>query len=136
MREQQAQLEKKIYFWHNPRTNHILQGAGPRWDHLKLPGYDTIECKSAHEAELWSERLRLQDKQLEESNAYERELIESGMRADLRRELQFRLIHASNRLNAAMLEAALKQLDEQEAKGKVVRESWLHSEGYEEGHGQ
>lgn len=138
MRPQQAQLEKKIYFWHNARTDHIYQGAPPQYDKLRPPGYETIECKTAHEAELWSERLRQQDERWKQANDYERELIEGKMRQDLRTWIQRRLRNMSDSrnqsLNAAMLRHALKQLDALEEKGKTVRTSYLHSEGFEAGH--
>lgn len=130
----------KIYFWHNPRTDHILQGAGPLYDCMMPPGYERITCNHAHEAEAWSARLNSQDKRVAEMNDCERELFEGPMRADLRRELRRQLAdiekNKSKHIAAGLLEIALKQLDEQEAKGKTIRESWLHVEGYEHGHGE
>lgn len=128
-----AQMHTKIYFWHNPRTDHILQGAPPQFTFMMPPGYQCIECNHAHEAESWSARLNEQDKRIAEMTDYEREMIEGPMRADLRRELKTKIHQARNGINRMMLERALKELDKAEANGKTVRESYLHVEGFENG---
>lgn len=129
-----AQMAMKIYFWHNPRTDHIMQGAPPQFDHMIPPGYQRITCNHAHEAETWSQRLNAQDKRIAEMSDYEREMVEGPMRADLRRELRAKLLNARNGINRRMLEIALQKLDEAEEKGKTTRESYLHVEGFEHGH--
>ena len=125
-----AQLSVKVVFWHNPRTDHILQGAPERFE--PIFGYQKIICHHAHEAELWSARLCAQDKRVAEMNDYDRELFEGPMRADIRRELKQKMFRATG-LNYLLLERALLELDKAEAKGKTVRESYLHSEAYEHG---
>jgi hypothetical protein len=139
MREPYAQLEKKIYFWWNPRTQHIYQGAPPEFDSMRPFGYETITCNTAHEAELWSERLRQQDKVWDEANRQERDLIEGRIAADIRREINDKLSKLQRdslnpSFNAWFLKEALRRLDEFEKKGQFVRESYLHKEGYEDGH--
>ena len=135
-----AQMATKIYFWYNSRTQHIMQGAPPQFDHLKPMGYQTIECNHAHEAEMWSDRLRKQDQRITEMSDYEREQIEGPMREDLRKQIKGRLreleagIDTKNaRLNAMFMKKALHMLDEQEAKAKTVRQSYLHLEAFEHG---
>lgn len=97
-------------------------------------GYERITCSHTYEAEAWSVRLDAQDKRIAEMNDYQRELFEGPMRADLRRELRDKIHKARNGINRRMLEHALAQLDAAEARGKTIRESWLHVEGYEHGH--
>lgn len=133
IRPRQARIETKVFFWHNPRTEHILQGAGPQYDSMMPPGYVRITCDHAYEAEAWSARLNAQDKRIAEMNDYERECFEGPMRSDLRRELRHQIRHARNGINRRMLERAIEELDKAEAKGKTVRESFLHLEAYEEG---
>jgi hypothetical protein len=128
-----AQMGKKIYFWHNPRTDHIYQGAGPQFDSFMPPGYERITCNHAWEAERWSQRLRDQEKRIAEATDYERELIEGPMRVDLRAELNKKIKEARNGVNRRLLEVSLQKLNELEAKGKAVRESWLHVEAYTHG---
>lgn len=128
---QNAQLSTKIVFWYNPRTDHILQGAPERFE--PIYGYQKIICHHAHEAETWSARLCAQDKRIAEMNDYERERFEGPMRADIRRELRDRLHNARNGINRMLLEKALEELDKAETKGKTVRESFLHVEGFEHG---
>jgi hypothetical protein len=117
-----------------------MSGAPPRFDHMKPMGYDTIECNHAIEAEKWSARLTAQDKRIAEADDNERELIEGPMRADLRKEIVYKMQNPSpggdprrKRLNYQMLEFALKKLDEAEAHSKTKRESYLHVEAFESG---
>lgn len=133
VRSQQAQLGQKIYFWHNPKTDHIFQGAPPQFDAFRPPGYVTIECTSAHMAEQWSRRLADQDRRMAEMNDYEREMIEGPMRANLRRDAVELLRKTNNPLAARMLKYSIEQLDKQEEKGKTIRESYLHVEAFEHG---
>jgi hypothetical protein len=135
-----AQMATKIYFWHNPRTQHVMQGAPPQFDSMKPMGYQTIECNHAHEAEMWSERLRRQDQRITEMSDYEREQIEGPMRDDLRKQIKGRLreleagIDTKNaRLNALFMKKALQMLDQQEEKAKTIRQSYLHVEAFENG---
>ena len=130
-RPRNAQLGTKIVFWYNPRTDHILQGAPEHFE--PIYGYQKVVCHHAHEAETWSARLNAQDQRMAEMNDYEREMVEGPMRADIRRELTTKLRTASNRINAALLQRALDELDKAEAKGKTIRESYLHAEAYEHG---
>jgi hypothetical protein len=97
------------------------------------PGYERITCHHTHQAERWSARLNAQDKRVAEMNDYKRELFEGPLRADLRRELRAKIQNARNGINRRLLERAMEELDKCEAKGKTLRESWLHLEGYEEG---
>lgn len=130
---QNAQMSTKIYFWHNPRTDHILQGAPPQFRSMMPPGYQEIECGHAMDAERWSARLTAQDKRIAEMNDEEREAVEGPMRADLRRELEAGIRKASSSLNASMLRMALRQLDDAEANARTKRESYLHVEAFEHG---
>lgn len=130
-RSHNAQLSTKIVFWHNPNTDHILQGAPEHFE--PIFGYRKIVCHHAHEAETWSKRLNQQDKRMAEMTDYERELVEGPMRDDIRRELKEKLHHARNGVNRMMLERALYELEKSEAKGKTVRESYLHVEAFEHG---
>lgn len=127
-----AQLGTKIVFWFNPRTEHILQGAPEQFE--PIFGYQKVICHHALEAELWSARLCAQDKRIAEMDDYERELLEGPMRADIRRELMGKLHTARNGINRMMLERAVQELDKAEAKGKTVRESYLHAEAFEANH--
>jgi hypothetical protein len=128
---QNAQMAVKVIFWYNPRTDHILQGAPERFD--PIYGYQKIVCNHAHEAEAWSARLCAQDKRMAELNDLEREMVEGPMRADIRRELKDRIYKARDGLNKMLLERALQELEKAETRGKTVRESYLHQEGFEAG---
>lgn len=132
-----AQMSTKIYFWHNPRTDHILQGAPPRFDSLKPPGYLTVECNHAYEAESWSARLHEQDKRVKEMTEFERLQFEKPMIANLRHELETQLRNIEKNKNkaaaAALLKIQLKKLEEYEAKFYSKYESFMHVEAFEHG---
>ncbi len=135
---QNAQMRTKIVFWHDPIRDHILQGAPEMFDPPR--GYSKIVCNHAMEAEVWSARLRAQDKREAQMTDYEREQIEGPMRQRLREEVLEKLRNPSpggdarrKRLQVALLNQALKMLDEQEKHAKTIRESYLHLEAFEAG---
>lgn len=136
-----AQMSTKIYFWFNKNTDHIMQGAPPQFDAMRPPGYQTITCNHASEAEMWSARLNAQDKRHAEMNDIEREFFEGKIRADLRKETvelmanpPMYLDEAHKRVRGELLQRALDELDESEKRVKTKRESFLHVEAFEHGH--
>jgi hypothetical protein len=132
-----AQMAVKVYFWHNPRTDHIMSGAPPQYDRLKPPGYQTIECAHAYQVETWSRRLNEQEKRIQEMDEYERLELEKPMLADLRRELNQQLNDLEKNKNkaaaAGLLKLQLRKLDEYEAKFYSKYESFMHAEAFEDG---
>lgn len=136
-RPRNAQMGTKIYFWHNPKTDHIKQGAPPQWDSMKPPGYLTIECNHASEAESWSRRLHEQDKRIQEMTEFERLEFEKPMIASLRHELesQKRDIEKNKNKRAAalLLDLQFKRLEQYEAEFYSKYESFLHVEAFEHG---
>ncbi len=137
-RSHNAQMGTKIVFWYNRDTDHILQGAPEHFE--PIYGYQKIVCNHASEAELWSKRLREQDKKFAEMSDIEQEQREAPMRAHIRKEILYKMANPSpggdprrKRLNHIMLQKALDQLDLCEAKGKTVRDSYLHAEAFEKG---
>lgn len=126
-----AQLSKKIVFYKHVKTGRITMGFPEEFQAPR--GQQKIVCTSAAEAERWSQRMRDQDRLDEEMTEYERELVEGPMRDYARKELQTLMANARNPFNRDFCEYALKQIDEKEAKGKMIRLSYLHSEAFESG---
>lgn len=137
-RSHNAQMHVKIVFWHNPEKDHILQGAPENFD--PPAGYLKIVCNHAAEAELWSKRLREQDKRFAEMEDMDREGFEGPMRQHLRQETiklmnnpPLGIDERHKRVRYKLLEMSLKALDQSELRAKTVRESFLHSEAFEAG---
>lgn len=131
-RPQNAQLSTKIVFYRHVKTGRIMMGCPEQFPAPK--GFEKIVCATTQEAERWSERLRSQDNQDEKLSEYERECIEGPLREYARQELQHRMANARNNLNREFCRYALEQLDLRAARGKTIRESYLHVEAFEEGH--
>lgn len=134
--KQNAQLSKKIYFWHNPKTQHIMQGAPPQFK--PIAGYQVVECNHVHEAELWSKRLNEQDKRVEMMSKEERDTIESQQLSDARKDIQRLLNNGAVGLNRQMLEYALKECNKLDDARRLRnnesrRDSFLHVEAFEDG---
>ena len=127
-----AQLSTKIVFYRSAKLGRIMMGAPEQYP--APPGWEKIVCNAAHEAEMWSERLRQQDKREQEMTDYERELVEGPIRDYARKELQHKMANARNAVNRDFCRYALERLEDREAKGKVIRESYLHAEAFEKGH--
>lgn len=121
-----------IVFYRYPKLNNLLQMGFP--ENFPAPaGAEKIVCRTAREAERYSQMMRDQEKLQEEMTEYERELIEKPMRDYVRAELRQKMQNSRNQVNRDFCAQALKVLDEREASGRSIRESHLHSEAHEQG---
>ena len=121
-----------VVFYYSKTFDRILVGFP---ENYPVPhGFEKIVCHSAHDVELWSERLRKQERRDEEIKDEEREAIEAPVREYARRELQHLMANARNNVNRDFCRQALARIDEMEKKAKMKRESFMHVEGYTDGH--
>jgi len=128
---QVAQLGKKIVYYYNGTTQDIRMGLP---EHFPAPyGYEKIVCTSAREAEVWSERLRQCEKFKEEIEDQERELIEGPIRDNLRGHIHHLMSNSRNNMNREFLRKHLENYTERPNLVKTKRESYLHSEAFEQG---
>src|SRR5208337_1820690 len=51
-----ARLRKKVCFWYNGTSGEIRMGLPEEYPAIR--GFEKIVCSTAHEAEIWSERMR------------------------------------------------------------------------------
>lgn len=126
-----VQLSHKPVFFYNPTTGAIWQGFG-EW-HNPPYGWSKIVCNTAHEAELWSARMREWDRSIHEMQQADREMIEGPMRDEFRSDLRHRIANARNNVNRDFLIKALENLDAQGNRTSYRRESYMHCEAFEKG---
>jgi hypothetical protein len=127
-----AQMTKKIVYWYDGTTGEIRMGLP---EHYPAPyGFEKIVCNSAHEAEVWSERMRKQEAIKIQMEDEQREMIEGPIRANLRSHILHQMTNARNNLNREFLRRHLESYDKRPDKTKMNRISYLHNEGYEQGH--
>ncbi len=126
-----VQLSHKAVFFYNPTNGAIWQGFG-EW-HNPPQGWNKIVCNTAHEAEVWSARMREWDRVMHETTIEQREMVEGPIRSEMRSELRHQLANARNNINRDFLRRALETLDGQGARWHYQRESYMHAEAFEHG---
>lgn len=131
-----AQKRLAVVFYHNPKTQRIIVGFP---DNFPVPpsfaknGFQKVVCRTAHELEIWSQKLRDQERRDEEMTDEQREMIEGPIRAWARAELVTAYMNARNPINKEFCRFALDKLDEDEKRRKMKKESFMHIEGFESG---
>ena len=126
-------LSRGVVFWYNGTTGEIRMGLPEEYP--AIPGFEKIVCKTAQEAETWSERMRRWETVKAEMEDEQREMIEGPMRAELRSHIHHLMANARNNINREFLRRHLELYSQRPDKTKVKRESYLHSEAYEKGRG-
>ena len=127
-----AQISTKIVYWYDGTTGEIRMGLP---ENFPAPyGFEKIVCNTAHEAEVWSERMRKQEAIKQQMEDEERELIEGQLRSNLRSHIHHQMANARNNINREFLRRHLELYDKRQDRWKMTRESYLHNEGYEQGH--
>lgn len=127
----QVQLSTKIVFWHDGTLGEIRMGLPEQFP--APAGFEKIVCNSAHEAEVWSERMRKQEAIKSEMEDEQREMVEGPIRANLRSYMYHQMANARNNMNREFLRRHLELYSDRPDKTKTRHESYLHAEGYERG---
>ena len=126
-----ALLSQKVCYWHDGTSGEIRQGLP---ENYPAPhGFEKIVCNTAHEAELWSTRMRRWEAVKQAMEDEQREMIEGPIRANLRKHIQHLASNARNNMNRDFLLMHLKNYDSRPDLTKTRRVSYLHSEGFEQG---
>lgn len=125
-----------VVFWFSAKLNHIRVGlpeAYPIPPILSRMGYNKIVCRSARETEIWSQKMRDQERIESEMTDEQREAFEGPIRAQLRAELVTKMLNSRNPVNREFCRWALQRMDEDEEKRRVKKESMMHAEAFEDG---
>jgi hypothetical protein len=126
-----AQLSKKPVFYRSA-SGQIMSGMP---ENIAAPyGYEKIVCGSAREAERYSEMQRRQERVTYGRQQEERGMIEGQFRDEIRSEMRTKYANARNPINREFMRRALERNANSSDPTRYERESYLHVEGYEQGH--
>lgn len=126
-----AQLKHKICYWRDPINKELRMGLPEQFS--PPYGWEKIVCGTALQAEWWSNELRKQDKIREEIKWQERESIEGPMAAQLDSHLRNLMANAKNNVTKDFLRRHLERYAKRPKPWEWKRESYLHSEAFDEG---
>lgn len=127
-----AQLKTKIVFWLDTRSGQLTMGLPENFP--APPYYEKIVCGTAHEAETVSRKMREQEQSREAMIDEHREEIEGELIRNLRGHMYTQMANARDSKNRDFLRIFLDRQEKAVNKTKMKRESYLHSEAYEQGH--
>jgi hypothetical protein len=123
-------MSKPVVFWHSKKLDHIMCPPSP----IAPPpaGYERVECVHAHQADMWSRRLRRQEKRLYEMTDEERYNFEEPIRAHMLRELEKNLREAKTETNRVFLAMAIQNIKrKRQQRSKETYETFMHFEAKE-----
>ena len=125
-----------VVFYFSKKLNHITVGAPEQFPVPRIMvdlGYEKVICRSAHEVEIWSGKLRDQERRESEKTDEEREAFEGPLRDALRKDLVSRMMNAKDEVNREFCRQSIAQIDaKNDEMRKNKRESFQHVEGYED----
>jgi hypothetical protein len=110
---QYAQMAEPVVFWHCPKLDHIILPASP----IAPPpsGYQRIECRHAYEVDLWSGRLRAQEKRFFEMTDLERFEYEGKIQSHIIEEMELCLKTSVDSKNKQFMQWFIQRAKEQRA---------------------
>lgn len=131
MPRRNVQMATPIVFWVMRKPHFFIMN--PPSHLVPAPeGFEKVECRHAHEVELWSNRLRQQEKRIREMNDEERYNFEEPIRSLGLRVLRESLAKATDPINREFLSASIAVLEKKrEARRKEVTETFMHVEAHE-----
>ena len=128
---QYAQMEKPVVFWWSRKLDHIILPASAI---APAPvGYERIECKHANEVDIWSNRLRGQEKRFFEMTDLERFEYEGKIQSHIIEEMEACLAASGDSRNKQFMEWFIRQAKEKRASRRppVAPEAHMACEGEE-----
>lgn len=94
---QYAQMENPIVFWFSSKLDHIMMPASAV---APAPaGYQRIECRHAYEVDIWSGRLRAQEKRFFEMDDLQRFEYEGRVQTHIIEEMEVALKNCTDAKN-------------------------------------
>lgn len=127
-----VQLSNKPCFYYNSTNGAILSGLPEQFPAPQ--GFEKVVCNNVHEAEKWSARQRAWEEFKHNLKMEEREMIEGPIRERLRSDIHHLMSNSRNNVNRDFLARYLETSGAMQPGWKYQRESYLHAEGFEQGH--
>ena len=125
-----AQMGNKVTFYKDA-SGRIMTGMP---ENVPTPkGLERIVCGSAMEAERYSAMQRRQEQVEHRYQQEQRGAVEGQFAEELRSEMRTKMANARNNLNKDFMRRALERMDGKTDPTRYERESYLHSEGFEQG---
>lgn len=120
----------KVVFWHQPKTDWIMCPPSPL---APAPfGFQKIECQNAAEVDMWSRRLRRQEKRMHEMTEAERFELEGKIQFDIIEEMKKCLANSTDETNRRFMQYFIRQAEEKREKRRMeVVETFMHCEAQE-----
>ena len=126
-----AQLDKKVTYYRDS-TGKLMTGLP---EFMPAPkGYEKIVCGSVQEAERYSALQRRQENYEHSRQSEERGRIEGEFQAAIRSEMTTKMLNARNNTNREFMRRALERNADKSDPTRYERESYLHSEAFEDRH--
>jgi hypothetical protein len=126
-----AQLGKKPVFYRDS-SGKLMAGLP---ENIPAPkGFEKIICNSAHEAERFSSIQRQQEKVEHGRAMAERGAIEGQFQSEWRSEAHHLMANARDNKNREFMRRALERNESHSDPTRYERESYLHSEAFEDKH--
>jgi hypothetical protein len=125
-----AQMSKPVVFWHQPKTDFIMCPPSP----LAPPptGFQKIECRHAAEVDMWSRRLRRQEKRIREMTDVERFEYEGKVQSEIIAEMEACLARSNDSVNKQFMAHFIRLAKENREKRRMdVVETFMHCESTE-----
>jgi hypothetical protein len=121
---QYVQMENPVVFWFSKKLQHIMLPASP----IAPPptGYERIECKHAYEVDMWSRRLRRQEKRFFEMTDLERFEYEGKIQSYIIEEMELCLSRATDSKNKQFMEWFIRQAKEKRASRRAPKAPEAH----------
>ena len=128
-----AYLSKPVVYYLNTINGEIKMGFPQEYP--APPFHEKIVCNTVWDVEHWSKKMREQDRVKQMMDDERRGEAEERMRSEIRSHIHHLIANARNNKNKDFLRYYLKKIDSQpNDPTKWKRESFLHIEGYEQGH--
>jgi hypothetical protein len=126
----QAQMSKAIVFWFNRSADFIMCPPSPV---APAPaGFEKIECRHAAQVDMWSRRLRRQEKRIREMTDVERFEFEGKVQSGIIEEMKKCLANATDQVNREFLSYFIKKAEEKRSARRMeVVETFMHVEAKE-----
>jgi hypothetical protein len=125
-----AQMTKKVVFYKDS-SGRIMSGMP---ENIRAPkGLEKIVCGSALEAERYSSLQRRQESREHRIQMEQRGAAENDFANEIRSEMRTKMANARNNVNREFMRRALERMDGKTDPTRFERESYLHSEGFEQG---